>query len=70
MRLLTCSACEEELEVYEEPVEFLDPVSYVCGQCREAGHSQLALTPDDPEPQLERRSETLPYDPARAALPY
>jgi hypothetical protein len=71
VRLLICQACDEEIEVYEEPVQFLEPATYICGQCREAGHSQLALVPDDdPEPGIGRRSEERAYDPKQAGIPY
>jgi len=38
MRSLTCTRCDETVEVHEFPVEYLDPARYVCGDC------QIALT--------------------------
>jgi DNA-directed RNA polymerase subunit RPC12/RpoP len=32
-RLLVCTRCKETVHVYEAPTEFIDPMTYVCGQC-------------------------------------
>jgi len=32
-RLLDCHACGDRVEVFELPAPFLDPRTYVCGQC-------------------------------------
>lgn len=33
MRSLTCTRCDQSVEVHELPVEHLDPETYVCGDC-------------------------------------
>lgn len=64
MRRLWCTSCGENVRVYEEPVEFLDPATYVCGECMRPVEvdRQIEFTPD--------REETRSYDPAIAAIPF
>ncbi len=63
MRWLRCNSCEESVGVYEEPREYIDLDLYVCGQCLEPVAGQLEL---DQEP----RTETRPYDPTIAQIPF
>jgi hypothetical protein len=70
-RVLTCNDCEEDVEIFEEPVEFTDPARFVCIRCMDDRHAveppQLVLVTETDKP---RRTERRKYDPAQAAIPY
>jgi hypothetical protein len=74
-RVLVCNDCEEYVELFEEPVEFTDPLRFVCVRCLDDRHAadrtadlrtgpQLSLAPDAP------RQERTKYNPAQARIPY
>jgi len=63
MRHLTCTRCQLDIQVHEEPREFIDPARYICGACLKPAAGQTSLL-DQPQP------ETHGYDPELAAIPY
>jgi hypothetical protein len=71
-RVLVCNDCGDDVEVFEEPVEFTDPERFVCIRCLDERHAvdppQLVLVREDagPAPRQERRT----YDPAQSRIPY
>jgi hypothetical protein len=74
-RVLLCIDCEESVEVFELPAEWLDPDRYLCGRCAQ-GRAEAKRENADREArgvQLElvgERSETPAYDPTQARIPY
>jgi hypothetical protein len=70
VRLLVCNTCGCEVELHEEPVEFVDPERFHCGPCMgdQRNGAQLVLVGTTAKPA--RRTETRSYDPALAAISY
>ncbi len=68
MRQLVCNDCGDVVEVFEEPVEFVDPARYVCLECLDDRHKPEQRTLELVPPA--RREERKSYDPAQAAIPF
>ena len=66
-RVLECTACGEDVLVYELPREWLEPTRYRCGLCQKnpERRAQLELVQRRREPEV--RDD---YDPAQAAIPF
>lgn len=70
-RMLVCRSCGEEVEVFEEPVEFIDPERFRCAICCDPRNVELLERQTSllelPKP---RRTQTVSYDPQQAAIPF
>ena len=68
-RLLTCTRCDQLVEVFELPAPWIDPELFRCARClseRERA-AQLTLLPPG---RYRPRSEAPPYDPGQSQIPF